>query len=65
MDNVTDLKGTVSGNTLTLTWKGIDTPYPINESLIDQYVTSLYGSEKFRNNAKNQILSTKKSTFGS
>lgn len=65
LDNVTDLKGTVSGNTLTLTWKGIDTPYPINESLIDQYVTSLYGSEKFRNNAKNQILSTNKSTFGS
>lgn len=64
LDNVTELKGTIKDKTLTLTWKAIEIPYAINESIINQYLNSLYSSDNFRTKAKNDILYYNSSTFG-
>lgn len=65
LDDVTELKGTLKDKTLTLTWKAIETPYPFNESILNEYLNSLYSDEQFRNNAKTSILNYNNSTFGS
>lgn len=64
LENVTELKGTIKDNKLTLTWKAIETPYPINENSLNQYLNGLYSNEKFRNEAKTKITAYNNSTFG-
>lgn len=50
LDSVTNLKGTVTNNKLTLTWTGIS-PNAINGTKINELFTSLYGDEGHRNGA--------------
>lgn len=63
--NVTNLKAELKDKTITLTWNAIDTPYAINESIINNYLNSLYSSDKFKSEAKNNIINYNNSTFGS
>ncbi len=62
--NVTELKGELKNKTLTLTWKAIETPYAINETKIDEYLNSLYSSDKFKAAAKNKLIIYNNSVFG-
>ena len=64
LENVTELKGTIKDKTLTLTWKAIENPYPINENMLNQYLNSIYSNDKFREQAKNDILYYNSTTFG-
>ena len=50
LDSVTNLKGSVSGNKLTLTWKGIN-PNAINIDSITALMNDIYFNEGFRNDA--------------
>ncbi|MDD3453232.1 MAG: transglycosylase domain-containing protein [Bacilli bacterium] len=65
LNSVSNLKGTVSDNTLTLTWDAIATPNAINEASINTYLDSLYSSSKFKSEAKAAKLSYNASFFGS
>ena len=62
--NVTDLKGEIKNNTLTLTWKAIELPYAINQTKMDEYLNSLYTSDKFKIAAKNKLINYNNSVFG-
>ena len=62
--DVTELKGKLKDKTITLTWKAIETPYAINETKINEYLNSLYSSDKFRETAKNKLISYNNSIFG-
>lgn len=44
LSNPTNLKATVNGNTVSLTWKGIETPNAINESYIRNDLSQLYST---------------------
>lgn len=50
LSSVTDLKGTVKDNKLTLTWTGIK-PSAIDDTKINELFTSLFQDEGYRNNA--------------
>ncbi len=50
LPSVTDLKGTVKDNKLTLTWTGIK-PSAIDDTKINELFTSLFQDEGYRNNA--------------
>lgn len=50
LDSVTNLKGSVSGNKLTLSWTGIS-PNAINHDSIYELMASIYSDEGFRNSA--------------
>lgn len=62
--DVTELKGELKDSTITLSWKAIETPYAINETKINEYLNSLYSSDKFRETAKNKLISYNNSIFG-
>lgn len=64
LKNVTELNSTIKDDTLTLTWKAIDTPYAINEKIIDEYLNSLYTDKSSREKAKNEIINYNNNTFG-
>lgn len=61
--DVTNLKGTVKDNTLTLTWTEVK-PNAINEEWIDNYLNSLYTHEETKAAAKTNLLNYNASTFG-
>ena len=63
LDSVTNLKGTVSGNQLTLTWTGIN-PNAIDKNKITELFTSLYNDEGYRNDAINGRISYNQSNIG-
>lgn len=44
LNNPTNLKSSVNGNTVTLSWKAIETPNAINESYIRKDLSQLYSS---------------------
>lgn len=50
LPSVTDLKGTIKDNTLSLTWTGIK-PSAIDEEKISALFNSLFSDEEYRNNA--------------
>lgn len=52
LDSVTNLKGTINGNKLKLSWTGIN-PNAINDNKITDLFTSLYSNEGYRNDAIN------------
>ena len=64
LDSVTNLKGTVSNNKLTLTWTGIN-PNAINSDKINELFTSLYSDEGHRNGAISARNSYNSSNIGS
>jgi len=64
LSSVTNLKGTVSNNKLTLTWSGIDTPNAISDNYLNQYFASLYGDAGYRNNAINNRKAYNNSNIG-
>ena len=49
---VTNLKGTIKDNKLTLTWTGIS-PSALDETKINELFSSIFGNEHYRNNAIN------------
>ena len=53
LDSVTNLKGSIANNKLTLTWTGIS-PNALNQDSIASLMSSLYFNEGFRNDAINQ-----------
>ena len=63
LDSVSNLKATVSGNTLNLTWNAV-TAYPLDENNINKYVDSLYQDANTNAAAKRNILNANKSFFG-
>ena len=64
LSNVTELKSEIKDTTLTLTWKAIETPYAINETKIDEYLNSLYSSDKYKAAAKSKLINYNNSVFG-
>ena len=61
--DVTNLKGTIKDNKLTLTWTEVK-PNAINEEWIDNYLNSLYTHEETKAAAKTNLLNYNASTFG-
>lgn len=63
LESVTNLKGSVSGNKLTLTWTGIN-PNALNKEKITELFNSLYTNEGHRNDAINGRLAYNQSNIG-
>lgn len=63
LDNVKNLKSTINGNKLTLTWDAIH-PNAIDDNAINSYLDSLYTSDKFKSQAKQDRLNYNNSFYG-
>ena len=64
LKDVTELKSSISGNKITLTWKAIDTPNAINNDSLKKYFETLYSDTNSRNIAMNNRISYNTSYIG-
>lgn len=65
LNNVTDLKATSSGNTITLNWKEIGTPEALNSGYWKPYVDKAFSVTKDQNSYLSQIMGYNNSVLGS
>ena len=65
LNNVTDLKATSSGNTITLNWKEIGTPEALNSGYWKPYVDKAFSVTKDQNSYLSQIMGYNSSVLGS
>ncbi len=64
LSDVTDLKSSITNNKLTLKWTAIKTPNAIDTDYLNQYFSSLYSDESYRQNALSTRLSQNNSFYG-
>lgn len=64
LDDVTNLKGTLTNTTLTLSWNTIGTPNAISDTWLNTYFTNEYTSSTHRASALASRLSYNSSTIG-
>lgn len=62
--DVTNLTSSVSDNKLTLKWTAIKTPSAIDNDYLNNYFSTLYQDESYRQNALSSRLSENNSTLG-
>ena len=60
-----NLKGTVEGNKLTLTWDGISTPNALDDGKINENAEKLFETSGFKNRFVSQIKSYNSNVLGS
>ena len=64
LENVTNLTGNIEDDKLILNWDKIETPDPLNETLINTYLDSLYVNSATKTAAKAARLAYNSSFFG-
>ena len=65
LNNVTNLKATVSGNKITLNWNKIKTPNAIDEAYLTEFFKKLYTNEDFQKEKLQERLSYNSTNVGS
>lgn len=64
LENVTDLTSSITDNKLTLKWTAIKTPNAIDTDYLNQYFSSLYSDESYRQNALTTRINENNSSLG-
>lgn len=64
LEDVSNLKATSSGSTVTLTWSAVKTPRALDSQALTEYYRSTFENDGYLNNYVNQTLSTNKAIFG-
>ena len=65
LGNVTDLRGTVKGNMLSLSWKGIGTPEGLNPSYWQGFVDKAFALDKDRSSFLSHVMGYNNGVLGS
>ena len=64
LEDVTNLKATASGNTVTLTWTKIKTPRALDEAALKSYYANTFQNQGSLNAHVASVLQTNRSIFG-
>jgi penicillin-binding protein 1A len=64
LSNITGLDSILVGNSVTLNWTPIDTPYALDTNLLNNYFDSLYFDLGYRTNAYNERIAYNTSHIG-
>ena len=64
LNSVTNLKNTINGNVVTLSWNPIQTPDAISSDAIGKLASSLFSNETYKNNFINSRLNYNSNNIG-
>ncbi len=64
LNNVSNLKASVSGNSATISWNGINTPEALNQSYWKPFVEKAFGLSKDQNSYLSYIMGYNKNVLG-